>query len=50
MWLSAQRVREVAVASSGSARPSVSSPRSRSTEPTANAAAISAMIPNVAAR
>ena len=30
-WLSAQRVRETAVASSGSARPLVSSPRSRST-------------------
>ena len=47
---SAQRVRETAVASSGSARPSLSSPRRRSTEPTANAAAISAIIPNVAAR
>ena len=30
-WLSAQRVRETAVASSGSARPLVSSPRRRST-------------------
>ena len=29
-WLSAQRVRETAVASSGSARPPVSSPRRRS--------------------
>ena len=34
-WLSAQRVRETAVASSGSARPLVSSPRSRSTAWTA---------------
>ena len=50
MWLSAQRVRETAVASSGSARPLVSSPRSRSTEPIAKAAAISARMPNVAAR
>ena len=38
MWLSAQRMRPVLVASTGSARPSVSSLRSRSTADVAYAA------------
>lgn len=39
-WLAAQRIRPTAFARSGSARPEVSSPCARSTDPTAKSAAI----------